>query len=210
MALTNYTELQAAIASRLHSSSYTALIVDYITLAEKSLNHVLKLTAQELETTLTATVGSRLLTPPSLFGAPIALYLTTWLPRIGLEYKLPIEMQVYSSNGPAGQWTLDGANIATNTPADQAYTYALRYATEYNIASTSTNTLLTNYPDLYLYGALIEAGNDQVSMTSLPLYERRYARALQECADNEHANKALAKLTTEFVATGRPNIIRGI
>lgn len=210
MALANYTDLQAAIASRLHSTSYTALIPDWITLAEKSLNRVLRLSAQELETTLTATIGSRSLTLPSLFGSPIALYLTTYLPRIELEYRLPEEMQVFSSDGPAKVWTIDGSVINTDTPADQAYTYTLRYVSEFDIATTATNSLLTNYPDLYLYGALIESGNDLVNINAIAMYEKRYGRALQECLNNEHANRSLAKLTTELSGHRKSNIISGV
>jgi len=209
MALTNYTELKAAIASRLHSSAYTSLIPDWITIAEKSLNRVLNLSAQETETTLTATIGSRTLTPPSDFGAAIALYLTTYLPRFELEFIIPSAMQVYSSNGMSNFWTIDGSVIKTDVPADQAYTYTLRYKSEYDIASTSTNTLMTNYPDLYLYGALIEAGNDLVNPDAVTMYERRYARALEECMTNEHAHKSLAKLRTEIAGSPRSNIITG-
>ena len=74
MALTNYAELSAAIAGRLHRTDLTAAIVDYITLAEKRLNRTVKLAAQETEATLTATVGIRDLVLPPLFGSPVALY----------------------------------------------------------------------------------------------------------------------------------------
>lgn len=171
---------------------------------------MLRLSAQELETTLTATIGSRSLTLPSLFGSPIALYLTTYLPRIELEYRLPEEMQVFSSDGPAKVWTIDGSVINTDTPADQAYTYTLRYVSEFDIATTATNSLLTNYPDLYLYGALIESGNDLVNINAIAMYEKRYGRALQECLNNEHANRSLAKLTTELSGHRKSNIISGV
>ena len=209
MALANYTDLQAAIASRLHSSAYTSLIPDWITLAEKSLNRLLNLSAAETETTLTASVGSRTLTPPSGFGTAVALYLTSYLPRIELPFRLPTQMQVYSENGPSSYWTYDGTVIKTDVPADQAYTYTLRYKADFDIASTSTNALMTNYPDLYLYGALIEAGNDRVDQTALALYEKRFARALDECKKNEHANRAAAKLRTDIAGSYRSNIIMG-
>ena len=92
MPFTTYAELNTAIAGRLHRSDLTASIPDYITLAEKSLNRTLQLTNQELETTLTATIGSRSLTLPSGFARPLALYLTTYLPRTELEYRLPTSM----------------------------------------------------------------------------------------------------------------------
>lgn len=209
MALTTYSELQAAIASRLHRTDLTADIVDFITLAEKSLNHTLGLTSQETEATLTAVVGSRSLTPPSLFGAPVALYLTTYLPRYEIGYQLPSDMQVYSDNGEASAWTIDGSTIKTDRPADIAYTYAFRYVAEFDIASTLTNTLLTSYPDLYLFGALIEAADHIRDDASMGRYQQRYARALQECKDNENSNRSIAKLSTDFGMGQKQNIITG-
>ena len=209
MALTTYAELQTALATRLHRADLTANIVDYITIAEKSLNREIGLTAQETEATLTATIGSTVLTPPSLFGNPIALYLTTYLPRLKLEYRLPPEMQLYSSNGPSSYWTVNGTDLRTDTPADIAYTYTFRYSAEYNLASTLTNQLLTDFPDLYFYGALIEAGHDLKDEKAIVRAERRYARALEECANDQNKRRSLAALQTEFGRQARANIIRG-
>lgn len=210
MALANYTELQEAIATRLHRSDLTTAIVDYIAIAEKRLNRTLKLLAQESETDLTATIGSRFMALPSLFGSPIALYLTTYLPRIEVEFRLPTEMQVFSDNGPPEFWTLDGLQLATDSPADIAYAYTLRYCAEYNLAATATNALLTNYPDLYLYGALIEAADDIRDDALLARSQQRYAQALQECQNNENDNRSISYLTTEFSSANKQNIIRGI
>lgn len=209
MALTTYSELQAAIAARLVRTDLTSLIVDFIALAEKSLNHTLGLSAQETETTLTAVVGSRSLTTPSLFGAPVALYLTTYLPRYEIGYQLPTDMQVYSDNGQASAWTIDGSTIKTDRPADIAYTYALRYVAEFDIAATTTNTLLTNYPDLYLFGALIEAADHIRDDAAMARYQVRYARALQECQNNENQNRSIARLSTDFGSKQKHNIITG-
>lgn len=209
MALTTYTELKAAIATRLHRADLTANIIDYITLAEKRLNHDVKTVAQETEATLTASIGSRSLTLPSLFGTPIAMYLTTYLPRVEIPYKLPGQIQVLSSNGGAQYWTLDGGEIKTDAPADIAYTYALRYAAEYDLAATSTNALFTAYPDLYFYGALIEAADDIRDMAALARYEQRYAHAMQQCANNENANRSIATLSTELSPARKSNILTG-
>ncbi len=210
MALTTYTELKAAIATRLHRTDLTTAIVDYISLAEKRLNSVLYLTEQELEASLTATISSSAMTAPSDFGSPIALYLTTYLPRYEIEYRLPTEMQLYSSNGPAKNWTINGAAIRTDSPADIAYTYTLRYSLEYDIASTATNALLTRYPDTYFYGALIEACIDLRDKDGLAVNTMRYEQAIEECAYNSSKNRSIANLMTEVSMSGRTNIISGV
>lgn len=209
MSFTTYTELRAAIATRLSKSGLSTEIVDYITLAEKRINRLVKLTAQETETTLTASIGSRNLTLPSLFGDPLALYLTTDLPRAELVYMLPNQMQVYSDNGPASSWTIDGTVIKTDSPADQAYTYAFRYRAKYDLASTETNQLLTDYPDLYFYGALIEAGDRFKDNNAMARYESRFQTALNECMNSENKRRSLTTLRTELSRGPRSNILIG-
>lgn len=210
MAFTTYTELKAAIATRLNRSDLTSAIVDYITLAEKRINRLVKLAAQETEAALTATVGSRALALPSLFGEPIALYLTTYLPRSEIQYRLPKDIQVLNTNGPASAWTIDGSQISTDAPADIAYTYTLRYRAIYDIASTETNALLTNYPDLYFYGALIEAADHIKNDRSMARYAEMFKEALDECLNNENKHRKLAMLTTELAPASRTNIITGV
>jgi len=209
MALTTYTELKAAIATRLHRSDLTANIVDYITIAEKRLNRLLKLSQAETEVTLTATPSSRSLTLPADFGTVIALYLTTYLPRTPLEFRLPEDMQVMDANGQSEYWTIDGAVIKTDTPADIAYTYTLRYKAAYDLASSSTNTLLTKYPDLYLYGSLVEAGADIKDNGLIQVSAGRFNEALKEVMDDINAARNLAPLTTELSGYARFNITNG-
>ena len=209
MALTTYTELQAAIADRMHRTDLTSRIVDYITLAEKRLNRTLNQIEQETEATLTATVGSRTLTLPALFNTAIGLWLTTYLPRIELEFRLPADMPVYSSNGPASMWTIDGGALKVDTPADLAYTYTFRYLQSYALASTSTNSLITNHPDLYLFGALMEAADDVRDDAGFMKYKTRYDQALLDASVVANANRSLAKLRTEFSSGPRAIILRG-
>jgi hypothetical protein len=149
------------------------------------------------------------MTTPATFGTPIALYLTTYLPRIEIPYVIPTEMQVLSQNGPAQYWTIDGAYIKTDAPADQAYTYTFRYLAECDIASTSTNSILTAYPEVYLYGALIEGANDTRDEKLLAFAEKRYREGIQEAANDINARRNLATLSVEFVSQGKANIIRG-
>lgn len=209
MALANYTDLKAAIASRLHRTDLTTQIVDYITIAEKRINRHLTLSDAEEETTLTASIGSRSLTLPGGFVTPIALYDTSNLPRTEMIFIIPTEMQYYSDNGPSEFWTMDSGAISTDSPADSAYTYTLRYKAAFDIAVTTTNALLTNYPETYLYGALIEAALDIKDDGLLAVSERRFAQALDECGDTENRKRALGTLRFEFAAT-KSNIIRGI
>ena len=186
----------------------TAKIPDFIRLAESRINRKLKLLLQETESTLTATIGSRLMAVPTRFGTPIALWLTTYLPRTEMVYVDPALLPVTSSNSGSDYYTVDGAYIATENPADIAYTYTLRYLTKFDIASTSTNTVLTNYPDVYLYGALVESVSLTRDFESLGAWQQKFDLAIKEAQTETTATRGKATLRTEF-AGQRSNIIRG-
>jgi len=214
MSITTYTELVAALDGAdgyLHRTNLTAKIPDFIRLAESRMNRRLKLLLQETETTLTAVVGSRsgaTMAVPSLFSQPIALWQTTYLPRTELYYMTAEALPVTTSNGASTFFTVDGAYIATENPADQAYTYLLRYLTGFNIASTSTNTVLTNYPDVYVYGALAESVPYTGNVDMQQMWEAKFDAGIREAISDTTATKGRMTLRTDR-AVQRPRIIRG-
>lgn len=211
MALANYSDLKTAVEGWLHRSSLTSRIPDFITLAESRLNRLIRPAPQETEGSLTATTGIRTIALPSGFVNPVALWMTYWLPRQTLEFRLPEMLPVFNVNSVPRYWTIDGTNIAFECPADRALTFTFRYTTKLDIATTSTNSVLTNTPDLYLYGALIEAApylkNDARIQTWMSLFKL----AVKEVTNNNNSNKRLAKLTTELPGaySSRSHIITG-
>ena len=211
MSLTTYAELVAAIdgaSGYLHRDDLTAKIPDFIKLAESKINRKLKLLLQETEATLTAVVGSRLMAVPTRFGTPIALWVTTYEPRDELIYANPESMPVTTSNGGSTYYTVDGAYIATENPADIAYTYTLRYLTRFDLATTLTNVVLDQYPDVYLYGTLLASTPYTGDQTSVQAWRYLYEEAMKEAVTHTTATKGKAMLRTEF-GTARSNILRG-
>lgn len=211
MSISTYSELVAAldgVTGYLHRADLTAKIPDFVRIAESRINRKLSTLQQETEATLTATVGSRLMAQPTRMNAPIALWLTTYLPRIELEYMLPERMPVTTWNSQSDYYTVDGSNIATENPADQAYTYTLRYIDEFDLAATSTNVVLTNYPDVYLYGTLAASVPYTQNVNMLPMWSELYDQAMREAMTDSTQTRSTAKLRTEF-SNGRTNILRG-
>lgn len=211
MSIANYTELVAALDGQtgyLHRTDLTAKIPDFIKICESKLNRKLKLLLQETETTLTATIGSRLMAVPTRFGTPIALWLTTYDPRDELIYRTPDQLPVTTDNGGSDYYTVDGAYIATENPADQAYIYTLRYWTKFDIATTTTNTVLTNYPDIYIYGTLLASIPWTQDGTQFDLWNGLYEQGIREAIQDTNATKGKATLRTEF-GGHRSNILRG-
>lgn len=209
MAISTYDELKTAVASWLHRNDLTSQIPDFITLAESRINRKLAILLQETEATLTATVSSRAMAVPTRFASPLGLWLTTYQPRQELGYMLPTQLPVTTDNGQSEYYTVNGTNIETENPADQAYTYTLRYFINFAIATTSTNLLLTNYPDIYLYGALLETAPYLRDNNALPMWQNRFDLAVKEATSESARTKSRAPLRTDLAIQRGGNILRG-
>ncbi len=201
MALGTYTELQAAIASWLHRDP--GVIPDLIALAEKRINSDLVSRLSEVESTLTGTVGSRTIALPTGFISPRALWLTSYGTRIPIEYVPPERLPVVvSSNGQPIYYTVDGETIAFDYPQSAAYTYTFRYKKGFDLAGTSTNHVLTNYPALYLFSALLEGADFSESPAQMDRWAMKYQDALEKALSTETENRTLATLTFDSALVG--------
>ena len=209
--ITTYAELVTALdgtSGYLHRTDLTAKIPDFIKLAESKINRKLRLLLGETESTLTATIGSRLMAVPTRFGAPIELWDTTNEPRTKMLFMQPDLLPVTTTNGASEYYTVDGTFIATENPADVAYTYTLRYQTKFNLETTSTNTILDNYPDIYVYGALLASIPFTRDYKNFDVWSALYNNAIDEAMTDSNVTRRKALLRTEF-AGSRPNILRG-
>jgi hypothetical protein len=213
MALTTYAELVAALdgsTGYLHRSDLTARIPDFIKLAESEINSDLALLLQEVETTLTATVSSRQMAVPTRFGTPIALWCTTYSPRIEIVYRNASELPVSDTAGPAQFYTVDGDYIATDNLADVAYTYTLRYLTNFDLATTLTNTVLTNWPKIYLFGTLLQSIAYTRDLSQQGYWQSEYNAALAKAMKDTVATKSKQTLRIDpFFGARRNNVYRG-
>jgi hypothetical protein len=208
MAITNYTELQAAVASWHHRD--VTEIPDFIALAEVRINNLFEARMSEVDTPLTATISSRYIALPARYKAADALWLTTYDPRREIKYNLPEVLPVdENSNGRPYFYTIDGSNIAFDRPADIAYTYTFRYKAKFNIASTATNDVLTTYPDVYLFASLVEAC--LFSRDDPTIFEQRFQSAVENAQISESKNKRHATIRSEgsLTGSGRYNILNG-
>lgn len=211
MSITTYAELVSALDGQtgyLHRGDLSAKIPDFIKVCESRINRKLRILLQEKEATLTATGSSRLMAQPTRFGSAIALWLTTYEPRQELIYVNPESLPVTTTNGSSDYYTVDGTNIATCNPADQAYTYTLRYLESFNLQTTLTNTVLDDYPDIYIYGTLVASVPYTQDTSQLQLWQGLFDLAMKEAISDTNATKSKATLRTEF-GGHRSNIIRG-
>jgi hypothetical protein len=155
MALANYTQLQAAIASWLDRDDLTAAIPDFITLAEARFNRELRV--REMITRKQALSDKQYVQLPA-----------DWIEakniQIGinpLTYKTVDELDQLRTQplvGAPRYYTILGSTLELlPTPSDDVQIEMAYYKTIPAVASSNTNWLLTKAPDLYLYASLLQA-----------------------------------------------------
>jgi hypothetical protein len=158
MALANYTDLKAAIATWITRSDQTANIPDFITLYEADANRRIRIRQNSTSTPVTLTLGASTISLPSDFLEDIELnYNDTPMALTKASFDDLDRMQTAdSAAGRPAFYAINGSTILFETEADATYTLNLRYYKKWNIAADTTNWLLTNAPDTYLFGSIAE------------------------------------------------------
>ncbi len=181
-------------------------------MAEKRINSELASRIGEVEVELTATIGSRFISLPSGYMSNIGLWLTEFGQRDEMLFVSPELIPVTeTSNGQPKYYTISGAQIGFEIPCSDAFTYNFRYKKGYDIAASTTNDILTNYPGLYLFGALVEAALFARDFDILDKWSSRFDAALSEAQRAEFKNKTQAFLAIDASIVGqkRSNIYAG-
>ena len=212
MALASYSDLKASIAQWLKRSDREAVIPDYIKLAETRIKTLVRLRVMETEASLATTQNSDAIAIPDDFKSPIALWIADINPREQLEQLLPQSMPYNTVANRPLYWCVDGRNIRFQTPANQVYPIKLRYQQHFGLSdSVTSNYLLEDYPDVYLFGSLVEALNDVQDFQQAEIWEKRFQTAVFQCNNQEASNQEGVKLRTEFGSANkrRFNIFRG-
>lgn len=158
MSLANYSDLQSGVLSWLNRDSTNTPVTDFIALGEAELNSRVRVRQNTTTTTLTLSSGSSSVSLPSDFLEDIEL---NYAASSDLLNKWPHEdidrsIGDTTTDKPVG-YVITGSTIQFNCVSDATYTLTLRYYEKWDIAADSTNWLLTNHPDAYLFGALAEA-----------------------------------------------------
>ena len=198
MSISTYSDLKSAVADWIERADLNARASDLVTLAEARLNRSLPLNANRVDAQLVGSLGYRTLELPDDFYEPISLKLTTF----GIETLLkPLVSGLFNYgtyNGVPNRWCINGENIDLDVPCDQSHTFVFRYRKAFKLSdSCQTNWLLTNAPDVYLHGCLVEAAYLTQDMDKLKLYEARLTAAIEQAAEQDARNAALATLSVD-------------
>lgn len=178
MAISTYSELQAAIASWLARDDLTSNIPDFITLFEAAAARRLRVRPMETTTTLTPASGTVAL-PTGYLGYRRLTW--TGTDRVDLTYVHPTYLQALYPTTPSdtpAHFTIEGANILIR-PTDDTDLEFVYYA-KTGALSSALQWLFNNHPDAYLWGSLAEAHGFNIDQANMALWGQRRDQVFDE------------------------------
>jgi hypothetical protein len=189
MGISTFTELKTSIANWIDRPDLTAVIPDFITLFETMANAELPLRTRFNTATsnLALTTSSPLVNLPTDF-LEAKTFVNQTNPVEVVPYMTPAALYTAvpsptTSGRPKGV-TITGSQAEFAPNADTAYTIKLYYYQKATPLSDSnpTNWLLTNFPNLYLFGSLVAAEAYMGTDPRLKLWGDLYDNLIQKLA----------------------------
>lgn len=166
MSFDSYTALQAEVADYLARDDLNTKIPSWVTLTEAKLNRELFVRQMEQRSTTPIDITSvepEFISLPVDFQSMRSIRLSSLTGKPKLEYLSQTQMddkRFQTSNDVGQPWffTIIGSEIELFPTPDQDYTIEMVYRKNIPpLAANTTNWLLALAPDIYLYGALLEA-----------------------------------------------------
>jgi hypothetical protein len=193
MALTTYNELKSSVADWLNRTDLTAVVPDFISLAEAQIERTLR--TRQMIVRATAAIDTEYSAVPSDFLETKSIKLNT-NPVTALAFESIDAMDLmkstmYLSPGKPQYFSIVGGQIRVLPVPDNSYTAELTYYAKLTkLSSTvSSNWLLASSPDVYLYGSLMQASPYLKDDARIPVWSSMYTSALEaiQVADDRGA-----------------------
>ncbi len=197
MALSTYSELQTSIANWADRDDLTAFIPDFIALTEARFNRSLRLRSME-QSQFADTVGGQ-----SNYALPtnylqMREFRLNQEPTISLRYVSPEIFEAWNlGSGMPKFYTIIANEIRIGPTPSGVYEMEMLFWRKFpNLSSTTTtNWMLENAPDVYLYGSLLELEPFVQNDARIQVWGAGYAKAIEDIqfADDKdrHSGSAL-------------------
>ena len=204
MAIGTYAELQIAVANWLDREDLTDRIPEFITLAEARMNRMLRLRLMENKYTASTVAAQRNYALPTGY-VQMRNFQINVTPVRPLQYVTP---EVYdriwggSSSGTPEVYTIIANEIQLGPKPDSIMTMEMLFYKRITALSGSNTTeqMLTENPDVYLYGALMEAEPFVMNDERMGLWAQGFAQAIQALQEQDnkdrHSGSALRVMNT--------------
>jgi hypothetical protein len=183
MALTTYAELKTSVGDWLNRSDLTTAIPDFISLAEAQIERNLR--TRQMIVRSTASLTTEYSAVPDDFLEAKTFKLDT-SPPTPLQFETIDSMDnlsvVYTASGKPAYFSVVGNQFRFIPTPDTTYTGELTYYAKLSkLSSTNTsNWLLTAAPDIYLYGALMQAAPYLQDDARITVWAALYKNGLEE------------------------------
>lgn len=190
MALETYDDLKAAVADWLNRTDLSARVPDFIALTEASLNRDVRTREMISTTTVNTVAGADTVALPDAVTEVRNVVVQTSTPVVLESVPSQVIDQRYgvAVSGVPLAYSVVGSNLRLGPTPDGVYALEVTHYGPIEALSDAapSNWVLTNHPDLYLYGALVQAspylGDDARVQTWAALYSR--ALEMVDAADN--------------------------
>jgi hypothetical protein len=200
MALDTFADLKATIADYLNRDDLTAVIPSFITIAEAKFNR--KLRTRQMVKRAEGQIETAFFAYPSDWLQAKEFQLNT-NPIVRLEFVTEaqgdkLKANRYVSIGQPAYYTITGTQLEFIPTPDSTYSAELTYYAKIPALSTAntSNWLLAYAPDLYLYGALLEAAPYLKDDERLAVWSQMYINSL---GDIEVADQRASVSSTPLV-----------
>ena len=194
MSITTYAELQTAIADFLDRDDLTSAIPNFISLAEADINRSMRHWKMETRSQGQQDAGDEYMQLPSDWLETIRLHLTgSGTSTLDLLSRAAMADKRAGDEDVAGtpQWYChaDGQLQLYPTPDEQTDVELLYYQQVPALSdSNTTNWLLSEAPDVYLYGALLHSAPYLQEDARTTVWAQMYAAAAERT--NQAAERA--------------------
>ena len=209
MAIGTFAQLKTAAANWLDRSDLTDRIPEFIALAEARFNRELRTRDMETVSTAISTVaGTREYSLPTGFVQMKEFHLSTD-PLTPLAYITPEMMtRLWAGSATAKPqvFTIIADNVRLGPAPDAVYTTSMLYYKTFTAQSDSatTNEMLTNNPDVYLYGTLLEAEPFIMNDQRIPVWLGAFDKAVASIQNQDNKDRHSGSNLRVMSASGTP------
>ena len=189
MAIATYSDLKASIADFLNRSDLTTVITDFISLAEVQMQREVR--HHRMVERAEGEVDTRYSAFPADYLESIRFHVNDDRSSI-IELVSLTDMLKYrnenSATGKPRYYAISGESFEVYPSPDTTYSTELMYYQTIPALSDSntTNWLLTNYPDAYLYGALAQSSPYLKDDARLQVWGTLYTTVITSINNESH------------------------
>ena len=208
MAIGTFAQLKTATANWLDRSDLTDRIPEFIALAEARFRELRIREMETVSTAISTVAGTREYSLPTGFVQMKEFHLTTD-PLTPLAYITP-EMMTRLWAGSAQSkpqvFTTIADNVRLGPGPDSVYTTSMLYYKTFTALSDSatTNDMLTNNPNVYLYGTLLEAEPFIMNDQRIPIWLGAFEKAMASIQNQDNKDRHSGSNLRVMSASGTP------